>query len=128
MTNGYKAAKAVWASAERNANLSAVGIILFFGALVAILHYAQHRHAPLETQRFVNDSTVAMLAFLVAFSLYLLGRWQMRLTFLQIEQAEELANRKDERLITAIESLTEELKRRPTPIETVNFSLFGGKK
>jgi hypothetical protein len=51
---------------------------------------------------------------------------QTRLTRLQMEQAEELAERKDDDLITAIESLTAELKRRPAPNPSVvNFSLFG---
>jgi hypothetical protein len=56
-----------------------------------------------------------------------LAHSQIALSILQLEQAEELAKRRDEALIVAIESLTEELRRRPTPIETVNFSLFGAK-
>jgi cytochrome c biogenesis protein CcdA len=72
--------------------------------------------------------TIVATAAFIAFAAILMGFLQVRLVFAQILQAEQLADRKDERLITAIESLTEELKRRPTPIETVNFSLFGTKK
>ena len=47
------------------------------------------------------------------------------MTKYQMEQAEELADRKDEDLITAIESLTAELKRRPAPNPSVvNLALF----
>jgi hypothetical protein len=64
-------------------------------------------------------------AFLMAVFSIFLSVLQAQLAFAQIAQAEELASRKDETLIAALETLAKELKRRPAPTPVVNFSLFG---
>jgi NhaP-type Na+/H+ or K+/H+ antiporter len=126
MTDSFNDATTLWKTAERNTTRTAIVVLFFLFAFVGIILYANQRHAHSDTVRFINDSTIAMLALYVAISLYLVARWQVRMAYLQIAQAEELAQRKDAALITAIEALTNELKRRPAPNPAViNFSLFG---
>jgi len=83
-----------------------------------------------------HDQRISFLTYCAAGAALLLAiasiayqRYQMELAFIQLSQAEELAERKDENLIGAIEALTAELKRRPLEnYSTVVFSLFGTKE
>jgi len=71
------------------------------------------------------DVIVAYGVFIATFAIMIFARLQARLILLQLEQADELASRKDEASIAAIGSLTAELKRHfALHPSVVNWALF----
>jgi hypothetical protein len=76
-----------------------------------------------------QDGLTTVMIIGLTFAAVTFARAQLHMMHLQIRQAEEIADRKDEALIIAIESLTLELKRRPAPNPAeIHLSLFGVKK
>jgi C4-dicarboxylate-specific signal transduction histidine kinase len=108
--------------------LGAIGAVITVAVIQGHSEWLMSRTGPevaLHTQEFAMTLTVVNLTLVLAFFAWL----QTRITAIQVDQAEELANRKDEALISAIESLTQELKRRPAPNPAeIHLSLFGLRK
>lgn len=77
------------------------------------------------TTMHLQDVLLTLCIVMLGMAAYFIADTQIDLSRLQIEQAEQLANRKDEALIAAIEGLTKELQRRPAPNPSVvNWALF----
>jgi hypothetical protein len=101
--------------------------IATLGDTVFTLYFGPRLPAQVEREHVILDATVlgalyAIVAITFAWHQVRLMVWQ---AFLQ-EKRDNEGNH--ERLINAVEALTEELKRRPEPVPSViNFSLFGKK-
>jgi hypothetical protein len=76
----------------------------------------------------LQDTSLTLVIVAIAVGAFFYAYAQLRLTMLQIAQADMIAEHKDDALIAAIASLTTELQKRPEPAATpvvFNVTLFG---
>jgi hypothetical protein len=103
--------------------LGVLAIIAFYDELASALQIPFKHHLS-------GVDVVTLSAFMVGAFALLLIQAQAAIAVQAMQQQDAMRREsaeKSDAIILAIQSLTEELQKRPVPIENVNFSIFGAK-